>query len=110
MVNAAAGETIVYKELNPFPVVERDLSMMMDKQIQYGEVENGIKKLKTKFLGNFNLFDIYEGEKIADDKKSLAINFRFVNKEKTLTDVEVETEMKMITEKLVNDFNAEIRQ
>ncbi len=110
LVNAAAGETIVYKELNPFPVVERDLSMVMNKQIQYGDVETGIKKLKTKYLDNFNLFDIYEGEKIAGDKKSFAINFRFINTEKTLTDVEVESEMKMITEKLVKDFNAEIRQ
>ncbi|MBS1747969.1 MAG: phenylalanine--tRNA ligase subunit beta [Bacteroidetes bacterium] len=110
IVKAAAGESIVYKELNPYPVVERDLSLVINKQIQYGEVESGIKKLKTKYLENFNLFDIYEGEKIAGDKKSFAINFRFVNNEKTLTDVEVETEMKMITEKLVNEFSAEIRQ
>ena len=54
--------------------------------------------------------DIYEGDKIGTDKKSFAINFRFINTERTLTDAEVENEMKAITEKLTTGLNAEVRK
>ena len=68
-----------------------------------------LQKVQVKYLEDFNLFDIYEGDKIGSEKKSFAINFRFINTERTLTDAEVEAAMKTITEKLVKDFNAEIR-
>jgi len=85
------------------------LSIVMDKNIIYGNVASSLKQLKVKFLEDFSLFDIYESEKINNDKKSFAINFRFINKERTLTDAEVESEMKIIADKLIKDFNAEIR-
>ncbi len=108
LLNAAAEHQILYKEIPQFPVVERDLSIVMDKNILFGDIAASLKNLKANFLEDFNLFDIYEGEKIGD-KKSFAINFKFINKEKTLTDAEVETSMRTITNKLVSDFNAEIR-
>ncbi|MBV9963749.1 MAG: phenylalanine--tRNA ligase subunit beta [Parafilimonas sp.] len=106
---AAAKEQILYTEIAQFPVVERDLSLLMDKKIMFRHVEFSLKQLKMKLLEGFSLFDIYEGDKIDNNKKSFAINFKFINKEKTLTDAEVEAEMKTIKDKLVTDFNAEIR-
>ena len=109
LLNISVKEEILYKEIPQFPMVERDLSIVMDKKIVYGNISASLEKVKVKFLEDFKLFDIYEGDKIGSDKKSFAINFRFINKERTLTDAEVEAEMKTITEKLVTDFNAEIR-
>jgi len=109
IVNTSVQEEILYKEIPQFPVVERDLSLVMDKKIPYGNIAFALQQVSVKFLEDFNLFDIYEGENIGKDKRSLAINFRFINTERTLTDAEVEAEMKTITEKLTTDFNAEIR-
>ncbi len=109
LLKISVEEEILYKEIPQFPMVERDLSIVMDKKIVYGNISASLGKVKVKFLEDFKLFDIYEGDKIGSDKKSFAINFRFINTERTLTDTEVEVEMKTITEKLVTDFNAEIR-
>ncbi len=109
LLNASIKEQILYKEIPQYPMVERDLSIVIDKEIVYGNIAASLEKVKVKFLEDFNLFDIYEGDKIGNNKKSYAINFRFINTEKTLTDAEVETAMKIITEKLTKDFNAEIR-
>jgi phenylalanyl-tRNA synthetase beta chain len=110
VVNASQEEQILYKEISQFPAVERDLSIVMDKTVMYENIASSLEKVKLKFLEEFNLFDIYEGDKIGGEKKSFAINFRFINAERTLTDAEVETEMKAIAEKLIADFNAEIRR
>ena len=99
----------MYSEISQFPAVERDLAIVMDKDIAFGNIASSLKQTKVKFLEEVNLFDIYEGEKIGSDKRSLAINFKFINKERTLTDAEVEKEMKIIADKLIADFNAEVR-
>ncbi|MEP6465301.1 MAG: phenylalanine--tRNA ligase subunit beta [Parafilimonas sp.] len=109
ILKIAAEEEVLYKEISQFPVVERDLSIVMNKNIIFGNVALSLKQMKLKFLENIHLFDVYEGEKIDSDKKSLAINFKFTNKERTLTDTEIEKEMKIISDKLIADFNAEIR-
>lgn len=112
-VEGLAEETIkqqvLYKEISQFPVVERDLAFVTGKNVVYGGIASFLERMKVKYLEGFKLFDIYEGEKLGADKKSFAINFRFINAEKTLTDAEVELAMKAITEKLVKEFDAEIR-
>lgn len=110
LVNASQKQEVLYKEISQFPVVERDLSVLLKKQVRYHDITLALDKLRLTFLKEFNLFDIYEGERIGNDKKSFAINFKFVSPEKTLTDPEVEAEMKVITDKLIEDFAAEIRQ
>ncbi len=110
LIKAAEAEDILYKEIPQFPGVERDLSIVVNKKINYQNVMTALDSLHLRFLQHYNLFDIYEGENLGGDKKSFAINFRFQNKEKTLTDSEVETDMKTITNKLINELQAEIRQ
>lgn len=110
VLSASLKEEILYTEIPQFPVVERDLSIVMDNNTMFGNVASSLNQLKVKFLEDFNLFDIYEGDKIGSDKKSFAINFRFLKKDSTLTDAEVEAAMKIISDKLVTDFNAAIRQ
>jgi phenylalanyl-tRNA synthetase beta chain len=109
IANASLKEEILYTEIPQFPIAERDLSIVMDKAINYEKVTSVVKEMNIKFMKDFNLFDIYEGDKIGSDKKSFAINFRFINTERTLTDADIEKEMKAITNKLIKDLNAEIR-
>jgi len=109
ILNSSVKEEILYKEIPQLPAVERDLSIVMDEKIAYGNIALALEQVNVNFLEDFNLFDIYEGDKIGKNKKSMAINFRFINSERTLTDAEVEAQMKTITEKLITEFNAEIR-
>jgi phenylalanyl-tRNA synthetase beta chain len=90
--------------------VERDLAMVVPKNMQYGDIQEQIKKLRLAQLQDVKLFDIFESEKLGKDKKSLAVNFTFLDEEKTLTDKEIDSWMNKIMTTLENSLGAEIRK
>lgn len=92
-----------------YPQVQRDLSLVVDKKVPYQQIEELVKSLHLSKLDRIQLFDVFENEKLGKDKKSLAISFTFSDKEKTLTDAEIESMMNKITTILVNKLNAIIR-
>ena len=98
------------KELPRFPAVQRDIAMIVPKQLQYEEVEKTVRKIGLDKLQNIKLFDIFESEKLGAGKKSMAINFTFLNEEKTLTDKEIDTFMSEIMTILEKELQAEIRR
>ena len=69
-----------------------------------------VKKLNLKKLQSMQLFDVFESEKLGNDKKSLAVNFTFLDEEKTLTDSEIDGWMKKIMQGLENELQVEIRK
>jgi len=89
-----------YKEIPKYPAVTRDLSMVMDKSIQAGEIEKIISKCSGKLIESFELFDIYEGDRIESGKKSLAYTMTFRAKDRTLADNDVNPIIDKIIEKL----------
>ncbi|HPI54970.1 MAG TPA: phenylalanine--tRNA ligase subunit beta, partial [Chitinophagaceae bacterium] len=99
----------VYKEIPKFPVVQRDLALILENNIQYQDVQTAVKQAKSKLLQEVQLFDVFENEKLGAGKKSYAINLSFYNAEKTLTDSEVETEMSLIIKSLEQKLGAAIR-
>lgn len=105
-----AGTKVQYKEVSKFPAVQRDLSMIVSKQTAYGQIEEGVKKLRLKQLKEVKLFDVFQSEKLGADKKSLAVNFTFQDEEKTLTDKEIDNWMNKIMNTLEKDLQAEIRK
>ena len=78
-----------YEGIAKVPAVIRDLSMVVDKSIFVGQIEAVIKKCGGKLLEKVELFDVYEGEQVADGKKSVAYSMTFRAKDKTLEDAEV---------------------
>jgi phenylalanyl-tRNA synthetase beta chain len=110
LISFTTKEEISFEPIPKFPQVQRDLSILLDKNITYGEIENVVKSLQIKKLENLQLFDVFENEKLGANKKSLAINFTFIDKEKTLTDDEIESMMHKIISGLENKLNAVIRQ
>ena len=102
-------QKIKYVEIPKFPVVERDLAMVIDKNIQYQEVQKTIKQLQSKLLQDIHIFDVFESDKLGLNKKSYAISLSFSHAEKTLTDTEVELEMSKITKTLEDKLGAAIR-
>lgn len=110
LLSASTRNEIIFKEIPQHPAVERDLAVIVDKKVRYSEIEELINQLKLPYLQKFSLFDIFESDKIGKEKKSLAINFTFLNKEKTLTDAEVNSAMEKIIKQLENNLHAEIRK
>lgn len=98
-----------YSELLKFPKVVRDVAFVLDKKLQYAEIENFIEKNGSKLLKNVSLFDFYEGEQLGSDKKSLAISLEYFDSEKTLTEEEVEKDFFGLIEKINKEFNAVLR-
>lgn len=101
---------IQYKELSKFPAVRRDLSLLLDRAIQYNEIEKTAFEAERNYLTAVNLFDVYEGDKIEAGKKSYALSFTLVNETETLTDKQIEKSMSRIMEQLEQKLGAVIRK
>lgn len=99
-----------YSEISRFPAVQRDLAIIVDKSLDYATVEQAVRKAGLKKLQAVNLFDVFESDKLGERKKSLAINFTFLDKEKTLTDKETDEMIQKIMHIFEKELQAEIRK
>jgi phenylalanyl-tRNA synthetase beta chain len=104
------GKQVQFKEIPKYPSVERDLAMVVPKGMKYQEISDRIEDLRLNKLKEVKLFDVFESEKLGKDKKSIAINFTFLDEEKTLTDKEIDSWMNRIMTTLEKELNAEIRK
>jgi phenylalanyl-tRNA synthetase beta chain len=100
---------IRYSELPRFPEVRRDLSLLVDKNVRFAEICAAAQKAERKLLKDINLFDVYEGEKIGNDKKSYAVSFILQDIEQTLTEAQINKTMQRITEALEKEIGAQVR-
>ncbi len=89
-----------YKGVAKFPAVTRDLSLVMKKDVLAGQVEEVIRKNGGKLLESLKLFDVYEGEQLGADEKSLAYSIQFRAADRTLEDKDVTTVMDKILKKM----------
>ncbi|MBK6992163.1 MAG: phenylalanine--tRNA ligase subunit beta [Chitinophagaceae bacterium] len=98
------------KEIPKYPAVQRDLAMIVPKDLIWDEVQKTVEKVKLNKLQDIKLFDIFESEKLGTNKKSIAVNFTFLDEEKTLTDKEIDGWMNKIMSSLEKELLAEIRK
>jgi phenylalanyl-tRNA synthetase beta chain len=89
--------------------MQRDLAMIVNKNVKYQDIQIAVKQAKSKLLQTVNLFDVFESDKLGKDKVSYAVNFSFYDNQKTLTDTEVEAEMKGIIQALETKIGAVVR-
>ncbi len=108
-VEAAEAVKVKYSELPKFPSMRRDLALVLDKNVPYSKVAAIADARKWEALKTYELFDVFESEKIGADKKSLALSFTFQLKERTLTDEEVDTMMQELIALYQKDLQATIR-
>jgi len=101
---------VQYKELSKFPVVNRDLAVLVDKNVSYSQLEQIALSNKIEQLTSVQLFDIFESEKLGAGKKSMAVSFTFLDENKTLTDVEIDGFMQKIISGYEKSLSAEIRK
>ena len=106
----AARQQARIRDLPRYPAVQRDLAMIITKGMAWDDVQNAVRKIRLNSLREIKLFDVFESEKLGADKKSIAVNFTFLDEEKTLTDKEIDGWMKTIMNTLEKDLRAEIRK
>lgn len=98
-----------YEGIAKFPASERDISLVVDRDVLVGTMEEAIRKKGGKLLESCSLFDIYEGNQVGEGKKSVAFNLIFRAKDRTLSDTEVNELMDKILAEL-NKLGAVLRQ
>lgn len=103
LVKFTNTETL-FKEISKFPEVRRDLSLVLDKNVSYGEIEEIALKTEKNLLNRINVFSVYEGENLESGKKSYALSFFLQDKTKTLTDKVIDKVMN----KLITIFEKEV--
>lgn len=99
---------VVFSPLLKYPLIKRDLSLIVKEDVSIAKVISTIKSLPLKYLKEIDLFDVYTGENIGKEEKSLAFHLTFYSLKKTLTSEEVDREMEKIIRKL-KTINAVIR-
>jgi len=99
-----------YQPLPKFPVVRRDLSLVLDRAVRYEEVLNVAQRTEKKLLKEVQLFDLYEGERIDEDKKALALAFLLQDDSKTLNDKTIDKTMTRLIAAFEKQLGAVIRR
>ena len=102
-------KTYATKEISKFPIVERDIAVVVDEKVTNGELISAIKSACGKYFSECELFDIYRSESLGKDKKSLAYKIRLVSEEKTLTADEINGIIKKVLKSLEFRFGAKLR-
>ena len=111
LIKASKKQKIKYDALNKFPRVRRDLALVLDNKVTFGEVVRVARKLVKKNLEAIKLFDVYQNEEqLGADKKSYAVSFHFEDKTKTLKDKEVDKEMNKLIQAFEQQLGAQIRR
>ncbi len=98
-----------FKELPRFPEVRRDLALLLDESVAYGDVRKAAVKAGKKLIKSVTLFDVYRGEKIPAGKKQYALNFVLQDPDRTLTDADVENTMNRVLSALQSELGAILR-
>ena len=100
---------IEYKEISKFPIVSRDLALLLDKAITFEQIKDIAFATEKKLLKSVELFDVYEGKNLPEGKKSYAVNFMLQDEQKTLNDKQIDAIMKKLISNLTTKLNAELR-
>ena len=109
VLNLVLNTKIKYSEVSKFPSVKRDLSLLIDKEVTFKELNAIAKQTETKILKSVNLFDVYEGDKLPDGKKSYALSFILEDNTKTLTDQYIDKVMNKLISSYETKLGAEVR-
>lgn len=98
-----------YKSLPKYPSIQRDIAVVVKKEIFVSQIEDIIKKYSKNLLESYELFDVYEGEQIEEGYKSVAYSLVYRDCNKTLTDEEVNPAYEKIIKKLEEELDAKLR-
>ena len=100
---------IKYSEIPKYPEVRRDLALLIDQNTTYESIYNLARQTEKSLLKDINLFDVYEGNKLPEGKKSYALSFTIQDNTKTLTDVQIDKIMSKLQQTFETELGASLR-
>ena len=110
LVKMTKKSKVEFKELSKFPEVKRDLALLVDKSVSFATLRSIAFATEKKLLKSVSLFDVYEGDKLPEGKKSYALSFILEDKNQTLTDKQIERTMANLQAQLEQKAGAEVRK
>ena len=110
LVKMTKKAKVQFKELSKFPEVKRDLALLVNKNVTFSQLRSIAFATEKKLLKSVSLFDVYEGDKLPEGKKSYALSFILEDKNQTLTDKQIERTMANLQTQLEQKAGAEVRK
>ena len=108
-MKAIRNNAVCYTEISKFPAVKRDLALLVDKKVEFAEIEKVAYSTEKKLLKEVTLFDVYEGKNLEEGKKSYAVNFVLQDETKTLNDKQIDGIMGKLVANLQEKLGAKLR-
>ena len=109
LVRSTKKHRIAAEELSKFPEVKRDLALLVDRDVTFAALRSVALATERKLLKNVSLFDVYEGDKLPEGKKSYALSFILEDKTRTLDDKTIERVMANLTRQFEQQCGAQVR-
>ncbi|MDY4603361.1 MAG: phenylalanine--tRNA ligase subunit beta [Bacteroides uniformis] len=109
LLKAIRNVKVSYTEISKFPAVKRDLALLLDKKVQFAEIEKIAYETEKKLLKEVSLFDVYEGKNLEAGKKSYAVSFLLQDENATLNDKQIDKIMSKLVKNLEDKLNAKLR-
>ncbi|MDR6300384.1 phenylalanine--tRNA ligase subunit beta [Mesonia maritima] len=109
VIEVVKNQNISFKPIAKFPSVRRDFALLLDQSVSFQDIYDIAVKSEKKILKQVELFDVYEGKKLPEGKKSYAVSFTFLDEHKTLTDKQVDKVMNKFQTQFEKQLNASLR-
>lgn len=109
LMKESERNVVQFAEIPKYPSVSRDLALLIDQNITFEQIRQIACKTEKKLLQEVTLFDVYEGKNLPAGKKSYAVNFRLLDKEKTLNEKQIDNVMQRIRQNLEKELGAQLR-
>ena len=109
ILNLVGKKNIKVADLPKFPAVKRDFALLLDTSVAFKEIYNLAFQSERKLLKEVDLFDVYEGDKLPEGKKSYAVSFVLQDENKTLADKQIDKIMQKLQQTFEKNLNAVLR-
>ena len=110
LLEISTKHSIQYEAVSRYPEVRRDLSLVVDKKVSFSDIEALSRKLENRLIKRLGVFDVYEGDKLEQNKKAYAISFILQDAERTLTDKVIDKTMQRLMQGFERELDALIRK
>ncbi|MFK8275945.1 phenylalanine--tRNA ligase subunit beta [Capnocytophaga cynodegmi] len=109
ILESVKNHKIIYQEISKFPKVRRDLALLLDENISFNDIYKIAFETEKSILKDISLFDVYQGDKLPEGKKSYAVSFTLQDINKTLTDKQIDKSMQNLLRKFEEKLGASLR-
>lgn len=109
ILNLSSKQQTAVRDIPRFPAVRRDLSLLLNEEVNFSELQELVTRQGGKLIKKISLFDVYEGKNVDKGKKSYAISLLLQDEESTLTDKQVDKVMNKVIIALENEIGATLR-